>query len=222
MVKPVTGQADNNQLAFYGHPVNSPYRDVEFAQVRLTSGAIERADGQVVGNLYTAGGPAFQPGDLDLAITPSSPNKVRLLDIGTIDDRPAISYAVWRGETGAAQYKVKVYRNGVWSTPPWSLTSGEPFGHAPAIHYLGGMVIGRADRLYSARQNDSTGVWHVEQWRWSESQGTFQFERELARDANRPLVRPYVPARNGQTEVIVQRLVRYDGFTSYDVDTLVL
>jgi hypothetical protein len=221
VAKPVTDDADNNVLAFYGHPVNSPYRDVEFARVRLGSGDVERADGQVVGNLYSAGGPAFRPGDLGAAITPSGSYRVRLLDVSTINGRPAISYAVWPGDTGQAQYKVKMYRSGAWSTPAWSLASGDPFGHSPATHYVGGMMIGREDRLYTARKNNVTGAWYVEQWQWSESQDTFVFERELARDPDRPLVRPYMPARNGQTEVIVQRLNRYDGSTSYDADTLV-
>jgi hypothetical protein len=222
VAKPVTGQADDNLLAFYGHPVNSPYRDVEFARVRLGSGNVERANGQVVGNLYSGDGTNFRPGDLDPAITPSSSYKVRLLDISTINGRPAISYAVWQGETGQAQYKVKMYRSGAWSTPPWSVASGDPFGHDPATHYVGGMVIGRDDRLYTARKDNATDVWYVEQWQWSESQDTFRFEQELARDGQRPLVRPYVPARAGPTEVIVQRLNQYDGFTSYDVDTLIL
>lgn len=221
VVKPVTGDADDNQLAFYGHPVNSSYRNVEFARVRITSGEVTRADGVVLGNLYRPGGPAFRPGDLHPAITPSSAYRVRLLDIGTISGRPAISYAVWRGETGQAQYKVKVYQSGAWSTPPWSLASGDPFGHHPATHYVGGMVIGRNDRLYSARKDNSTGVWYVEQWLWSETHNTFRFERELARDGEHPLVRPYVPARNGPVAVIAQRLEGYDGFTSYDADTLV-
>ncbi len=221
VVKPVTGDADDNLLAFYGHPVNSTSRNVDFARVRLGSGAVERSDGRVVGNLYGSQGPAFRPGDLGAAITPSSSYTVRVLDLGTIDDRPAISYAVWQGATGQASYKVKVYRGGQWSTPPWSLASGDPFGHDPATHYLGGMVIGRDDRLYSARQVNSTGVWYLEQWRWSEQENTFLLEHDLARDADRPLVRPYVPARSGQTEVIAQRLDRYDSYTSYDADTLV-
>jgi hypothetical protein len=84
------------------------------------------------------------------------------------------------------------------------------------------MVIGRDDRLYASRRHDGTGTWYVEQWVWSATQNTLQFERELARDADRPLVRPYVPARRGQTEVVVQRLDSYAGYTSYDADTLVL
>ncbi|HEX6681888.1 MAG TPA: BNR-4 repeat-containing protein [Candidatus Limnocylindrales bacterium] len=222
VVKPVAGDADDNLLAFYGHPVSSPYRNVEFARLRLNTGAVELADGRVVGNLYTAGGPAFGPGDLDLAITPSSGYKVRLLDIGTVNGRPSIAYAVWQGENGQAQYKVKMHRDGAWSTPPWALASGDPFGYIPAIHYLGGAVIGRDDRLYTARKDNSTGVWYVEQWSWSDSQDVFVFDRELARDNARPLVRPYVPARQGRTEVIVQRLITYDGFTAYDADILVL
>jgi hypothetical protein len=221
VTKPVVGEPDSNLLAFYGHPVNSSYRDVEFAGVRLASGSVARADGQVVGNLYTPGGPGFRPGDLHPAITPSTGYKVRLLDIATISGRPAISYAVWQGATGQATYKVKMYRDGAWSTPPWQLATGDPFGHDPATHYVGGTVIGRDDRLYTARRNNGTGVWHVEQWRWSESQATFQLEREVARDADRPLVRPYVPARTGPTEVIAQRLARYEAFTDYDADVLV-
>jgi hypothetical protein len=131
---------------------------------------------------------------------------VRLLDVGIIDGRPAISYAVWQGETGQAQYKVKLYQRGGWRYPPWSVASGDPFGYDPAIHYLGGMVIGPDDRLYTARKDNRTGAWHVEQWRWSG--GAFQLERELARDRDRPLVRPYVPARTGPVEVVVQRLHR--------------
>jgi hypothetical protein len=222
VTKPVTGQADDNLLAFYGHPVNSDYRDVEFGRVRLDSGNIERANGQVIGNLFSPTGPGFRPGDLDPAITPSPGYTVRLLDVATINDRPAISYAVWQGETGQAAYKVKMYREGTWSTPPWELASGDPFGFNPATHYIGGMVIGRDDRLYTSRRHNATGVWYVERWRWSESQDTFLRERELARDADRPLVRPYVPARPGHTEVIVQRLDRYEGFTDFDTDTLVL
>ena len=148
--------------------------------------------------------------------------EVRLLDVGTVHGRPAISYAVWKGSTGQARYKLKTYRDGAWSTPPWLLASGDPFGHGPATHYVGGAVIGRDDRLYTARKDNSTGVWYVEQWAWSETRNTFLRQRVLARDASRPLVRPYVPARRGQTEVIVQRLNRYDGFTRFDADTLVL
>jgi hypothetical protein len=222
VVKPVSGDADANLLAFYGHPVNSTVPDVVFARLRLTSGAVERANGTVVGNLYGAGGPAFRPGDLEQAISPSPTYHVRLLDIGTVGGQPAISYAVWQGATGQAQYKVKLYRSGTWSTPPWSLASGVPFGHDPATHYVGGAVIGRDDRLYTARRHNATGTWYVEQWRWSAAQATFLLEQELARDAQQALVRPYVPARQGETEVIVQRLARYDGYTSYDADTLVL
>jgi hypothetical protein len=221
VVKPVTGDPDTNLLAFYGHPVNSRYRNVEFARVRLTSGAVERADRQVIGNLYSAGGPGFRPGDLRAAITPSSGYTVRLLDIATVSDQPAITYAVWSGGTGQADYKVKLYRNGAWSTPPWSLPSGDPFGFDPATHYVGGAVIGRNDRLYTARKNNSTGMWYVEQWQWSGSQDQFLLERELARDSALPLVRPYMPARTGPTEVIAQRLERYESFTGYDADTLV-
>jgi hypothetical protein len=222
VVKPVTGDADTNLLAFYGHPVNSTFRDVVFARLRLTSAAIERTNATVVGYLFSGTGPAFRPGDLERVITPSSTYRVRLLDIGTVGGQPAISYAVWQGATGQAQYKVKLYRAGTWSTPPWSLASGDPFGHDPATHYVGGAVIGRDDRLYTARKHNATGTWYVEQHRWSAAQDAFLLELELARDAQQPLVRPYVPARQGETEVVVQRLARYDGYTSYDADTLVL
>jgi hypothetical protein len=222
VVKPVTGDADTNLLAFYGHPVNSTFRDVVFARLHLTSGTIERANGTAIGNLGMAGGPAFRPGDLEPVITPSSTYRVRLLDIGTVAGQPALSYAVWQGTTGQAQYKTKRYRAGVWSTPPWSLASGDPFGYDPATHYLGGAVIGRDDRLYTARKHNATGTWYVERWRWSAGEDTYLLDQELARDAQQPLVRPYVPARPGETEVIVQRLERYDGYTAYDADTLVL
>ncbi|MFY1637844.1 hypothetical protein ACN27F_31990 [Solwaraspora sp. WMMB335] len=222
VAKPEPGNANRNLLAFYGHPVNSPYRNVEFARIDLTSGSVERLNGQVLGNLYSTAGPGLRPGQMDPAITPSAGYKVRLLDIGVVGGRPTIAYAVWNGSTGAATYKTKMFLDGAWSTPPWAVPSGDPFGYDPATHYLGGTVIGRADRLYTARQDNSSGTWHVEQWRWSESQRTFVLDRELLRDARLPLVRPYVPARAGQTEVIVQRLVSYTGITSYDADVLVL
>jgi hypothetical protein len=222
VAKPVTGKPDENLLAFYGHPVNSPYRDVEFARVRLDTGAVESADGRPIGNLNDPDGPRLRPGDLGAAISPAAGDTVRLLDIGTLDGRPAIAYAQWQGDAGAPRYRVTMHRDGGWVTPAWSLPSGDPFGHTPAARYLGGAVLGRDDRLYTSRRDNGTGGWHVEQWSWSGAGDTFVLDAELARDDACPLVRPYVPARRGSVEVVVQRLTSYDGYTDHVADILVL
>ena len=218
IAKPVN-DAGESMFAFYGHPVNSRYRNVDLAKIHFDSLDVTTMTGQVVANLFDAGGPGFEPGRLDAAITPTGNHRVRLLDLSTINGRPAICYAVWNGGTSPAAYKVKMYRDGRFVTPPWSLATGDPFGFNPATKYVGGLVVGRGDHLYSARRNNGTGGWHVEQWAWSETQGTFTLDRELARDAHSALARPFVPSQDGATNVIFQRIKHYGGYTDYDIDT---
>jgi hypothetical protein len=212
-----------NYIAFYGHP-NGLYRNVLYAQIKMDTGEISKTDGSVIGNIYTQGGPRLKPNQLEEAIKPTAEFKVRVLDLYVIDNSPAIAYAVWDGSrdtpdvAAPATYKIKWFRDGKWITMPWSLPSGEPFGYTPAIHYLGGLVIGYDNTLYSSREKD--GTWFLEKWQWSPLQNTFVLLEEIARSNEQKLVRPYASARlDGGSEIIFQRLHEYgDTFSSYNSD----
>jgi hypothetical protein len=223
LVKPASNNGDLNHLAVYGHPMSSTFRNVVYAQIHLQSGDVTLANGQVIGSINDPAGPNLRPGQLQAAITPSTGYKVRLLDVDAIRGRPAIAYAVWNAgaaEAGPATYKFKMYQDdNTWKSPPWSLAAGHAFGYDPAIHYLGGMAIGRDNLLYSSRE--SKGTWIFEKWAWSESAGTFKLAKEIARDSTQKLARPCVPAGAGATEVIINRFEKYYSYTNYISDVLV-
>jgi len=223
LVKPASNDGDLNHLAFYGHPVSSEFRNVVYAQIHLQSGDVTLANGRVIGSINDPAGPNLRPEQLQAAITPGTGFKVRLLDVDTIRGRPAIAYAVWNAgaaEDGPATYKFKMYQDdNTWKSPTWSLAAGHTFGNDPAIHYVGGMAIGRDNLIYSSRE--SKGTWIFEKWVWSESAGTFKLANEIARDSTQKLARPYVPARDGATDVIINRFERYYSYTNYISDVLV-
>lgn len=223
LLKPTPGDGDLNHLAFYGHPLTSSFRNVVYAQIHLQSGEVTLVNGQLIGNINDPAGPNLRPEQLQPAITPGTGFKVRLLDVYTIRNRPAIAYAVWNAganEAGPATYKVKMYQdNNTWTTPPWSLAAGAPFGYDPAIHYLGGMAIGRDNSVYTSRETN--GTWIFEKWAWSETLGTFTLAHTIARDTTQKLARPYVPARDGVTAVTINRLQTYTSYTNYVSDILV-
>ena len=60
LIKP-NGTAGVHHLVFYGHPVHSTFRPVEYGAIDFNSGSISRPDGTIVGNLNEPGGPAIQP-----------------------------------------------------------------------------------------------------------------------------------------------------------------
>ncbi len=223
LVKPISDDGDVNHLAFYGHPVSSTFRNVAYAQIHLQSGDVTLTNGQVIGSINDPGGPNLRPEQLQAAITPSTGFKVRLLDVYTIRNRPAIAYAIWNAGVAAdapATYKVEMYQDdNTWKSAPWSLAAGDPFGYNPAVHYIGGMAIGRDNMIYSARE--SNGTWFLEKWAWSESRGTFILADEIARDSTQKLARPYVPAHDGGTDVIINRFEKYSSYTDYISDILV-
>jgi len=223
LVKPASSDGDVNHLAFYGHPLGSTFRNVVYAQIHLQSGDVTLTNGQVIGSINDPPGPNLRPEQLQAAITPSAGFKVRLLDIGTISNRPAIAYAIWNAavaEDAPATYKVEMYQDDdTWKSAPWSVAAGKPFGYNPAVHYLGGMAIGRDNVIYSARESD--GTWTLEKWAWSESQGTIKLEDVIARDSTQKLARPYVPARDGETDLIIDRFETYSSYTNYTSDILV-
>lgn len=222
-VKPISDDGDLNHLAFYGHPLSSTFRNIVYAQIHLHSGDVTLTNGQVIGNINDPGGPNLRPEQLQAAVVPATGFKVRLLDVSTIRNRPAIAYAVWNAavaEDGPATYKVAMYQDdNTWKLAPWSLAAGHQFGYDPAIHYLGGMAIGRGDVIYSARE--SSGTWIFEKWAWSAPQGTFTFVSKIASDSSQKLVRPYVPLRAGGAEVLIDRLETYTSYTNYNSDILV-
>jgi hypothetical protein len=220
LTKPASDDGDLNHLAFYGHPVASTFRNVVYAQIRLGSGDVTLMDGTVLGNLNDPDGPAIRPDQMQPAITPSAGFKVRLLDVGTVNDEPAINYAVWATADGPATYKVKMRQaDNTWATPPWAVPAGAPFGNTPAIHYVGGTSLGRDGLLYSVRNSGT--VWIFEQWVWSETAATFVFADEIARDTTQELARPYVPLYEGAAQVTVNRFAKYATYTDYDSDVLV-
>jgi hypothetical protein len=223
LVKATPNNGDVNHLAFYGHPTNSTFRNIVYAQIHLQSGDVTLANGQVIGNIDDPAGPSLRPEQLQAAVTPSAGFKVRLLDVYTIRNRPAIAYAIWNAQAaqdGPATYKVEMYQDdNTWTSPPWSLAAGAPFGYIPAIQYIGGMAIGHDDVIYSARE--SSGTWIFAKWAWSETLGTFKLANEIARDSTHKLARPYVPARNGETDVTIDRFATYKSYTTYDSDILV-
>jgi hypothetical protein len=223
LVKPASNDGDLNHLAVYGHPLNSTFRNVVYAQIHLRSGDVTLANGQVIGSINDPAGPNLRPEQLQAAITPGAGYKVRLLDVDNVRDRPAIAYAVWNAEAaeaGPATYKFKMYQDdNTWKSSPWALAAGHPFGYDPAIHYVGGVAIGRDNLIYSSRE--SNGTWIFEKWAWSESAGTFKFANAIARDSTQKLARPCVPTGVGATEVIINRFEKYYSYTNYISDVLV-
>jgi hypothetical protein len=223
LVKPASSNGDVNHLAVYGHPLSSTFRNVVYAQIHLQSGDVTLTNGQVIGSINDPGGPNLRPEQLQAAITPGTGFKVRLLDVDTVRGRPAIAYAIWNAavaEDAPATYKVEMYQdNNTWKSPPWSLAAGKPFGYDPAVHYVGGMAIGRDNVIYSARESD--GTWILEKWAWSESEGTIKLADVIARDSTQKLARPYVPARDGETDLTIDRFETYSSYTNYTSDILV-
>lgn len=204
-------------LAHYGHPVNSPWRNVGYARIDVATGAITHADGDPLGNLSEEDGPGITPPEFEAAIVPSGDYRARLLDISSINGRPFIAYAVWLGLEGVATYKVKSRSPaGVWTTADWEMPAGPPFGFNLATHYVGGVAIGRQGRMYSSRKQGST--WIVERWQWNGA--GYDLHSEIDRSTTR-LVRPYAVMGDGDGELVYQRVSHYDGFTDYDSDLIV-
>jgi hypothetical protein len=219
------------QLATYGHPtISTPYRHADYAEIDLATGEVVSSfvaeepgpepgvaaaspDG-VYGNLLDGDvGPALAPGTLPHAISASGSFRIRMLDVGTWDGRPAIAYAVWPGETGPARYKVKVLReSGEWTTSHVDVPSGIPFGYEPATKYLGGMAFDNAGGLVMSRE--SSGRWYLER---HAADGT---RKRLGGGGTAPLARPYVPRGTAAGTFVVQKLNRYDSYTRYDSDLL--
>jgi hypothetical protein len=221
LIKPASDDGDLNHLVFYGHPISSTFRNVVYAQIHLQSGEVTRMDGTVIGNINDPDGPSLLPDQMQAAITPGTGWKVRLLDVGMVAGKPAITYAVWNAavdEAGPATYKVKMYHdNNTWTTPSWVAAAGGVIGYDPAIHYVGGTALGPNGLLYSVRNSGTT--WIFEKWQWNGT--TFVFVNEIARDSTQKLARPYVPLNAGATQVTVVRFSKYVTYTNYDSDVLV-
>jgi BNR repeat-containing family member len=220
LVKPIGTTGLRAHLVFYGHPVGSTYRPVEYGTIDLETGTISRPDGAVVGDLDEPGGPAIQPAELQQVVAPRDSFKVRVLDVSIVGGQPALAYAVWDASTSSqrASYKTKVLDGSTWTTPSWSLASGQPFGYEPEVHYLGGATFGRGGQLYTSR--DANGTWIVQEWRWSSTTRSWTAYREIARSTRYKLVRPHVPLDRGPVDLLIQRVRRYDDFANYDIDIL--
>ena len=224
VIRPDPARPDIYRLATYGHPVTSSYRRVATATINSETSDVLLVDGTVVGNLNASAGPDLEPDELDIAISPSSGFRVRLLDVGTVDDAPAVNYAVWYGDVGDATYKRKRYAgNGVWTSDSWSLPAGREFGFNPATHYLGGAMFTPGGGLVTARQEpvgSTTGTWVVERWEPTANHG-LQLTDEIRR-SSRQAARPYpVTTGDGALHTLVQDMYKYDHFTEYDVDIIV-
>lgn len=185
------------RMFHYGHPNNSPYRDVGYGRVDLGTGSIHRIGGPVLGNLNDVGGPTLLPQVLDLAVSPSTAFTVRMLDVGTIEGNPAVAYAVWKPGISSytPNYKLKRWNGSLWETASWSLDSGVPFGHS----YYGGVAIGNTGQLWTSREAGEE--WIIEQWQYSS--GSVTLVSELAR-ARTKLVRPYAVRGTGPVDMIYQ------------------
>jgi hypothetical protein len=222
LVKPILGQPSRAQLAFYGHPENSEFRDVLHGVIDLDTGRITTVGGADLGDLDSEGGPGLLPvppdgaPGLETAISPSTGYAVRLLDVGTLGGLPAILYVVWTGDE-APHYRVKLRReSGEWSSAPWMPPTGSVFGYRPDTHYHGGAVFARADSVFSSREEG--GQWRVERWDWDPATADLVLAGELSATA-RPVVRPYVPYHDGLVDVIAHELLRYEAYTDYLADT---
>lgn len=219
------------QLAVYGHPtIATPYRYTDYAEVDLRTGVVASSfvasppdpgtgvieatpEGHYGNLLDDESGPALLPGTLPHAISPSGDHRVRLLDVGVMAGRPAMAYAVWRGATGPARYKVKVLGvDGVWRNDAVDVPTGVPFGYSPATKYLGGMVLAGDDSVVLSRER--TGRWYLERHR---TDGTWT---RIGGGGRQPLARPYVPRGAPPGTFVVQKLLRYASFTDYDSDLL--
>jgi hypothetical protein len=221
----ITSQADPADpaivhAAFYCHPVNSAYDDVNYLRLHLDSGAVTGMSGNVLGDLDTVGGPAVDPAALDVAISPSAGWRVRIFDLGFVQGRPAIPFAVWDADpnpAALANYRVKVWTGTAWVTDSWQVPSGPEFGYTPAVHYLGGLALSTSGMLLSSRKDAATGDWVVEQWAFDGS--TFTLVSEVDRSQTR-LIRPRAVEGPGIARMVYQRVPVWATFADWESDLL--
>lgn len=193
-----------------GHPVVSTETRVGYCRLDLVTGEIRDVTGTLLGDLDTADGPDLAPDDLSQAITPSSLHRVRALDVGVVDEQPAIAYAVW-SETSPPRYKIKRWSGSAWVTEGnWELATGEVFGHN--AHYHGGVAITDTGNLVTSRE--SGGVWAVESW--TRSAPGWTFTGTLASGETK-LIRPYA-ARGAETVIWQDAL--WETYRRYYGDTV--
>jgi hypothetical protein len=217
LVKPTaSGTLD---VLFYGHPYNSPFRDVVHTTVDLTTGESPHAPGM---SLWAGDGLNLDPDVMDVVIDPSANFRVRLFDCGydTAGNR-LVAYGVWNHDMGpnaGCTYKVKRQAgDGSWSTAPWEHPAGVVFGYNPEAHYHGGVAVGEDGRLVTS--SEAGGVWTVRRW---EPNGAGNWSAgQVVETSGDPVVRPVLTPVDGKDVLSLLRVQAYDGYQSYDTDILV-
>lgn len=179
---------------------------VGYAQLDLGTGQITLSDGTVIGDLGAAGGPALVPSDFETVAAAPAEQRLRLLDGGVVDGRPAVAYALFpdTGTAGGSYLTARRSASG-WQSQGVLVASGDPF-QPHARRYLGGVVFGTDDQLWTSRED--AGEWVVEQWSWTGSGWTLDFEVDRSTTIT---VRPYavwLPA-TGQARLVYQRIGSY-------------
>jgi len=210
--RPRAGNETVADVLFSPHPPNTTHKRVYYASIDVATGAVRDVTGATVGDMGSAGGPALVPADLSLVLDlTSSTERARTLDVGLLDGRPAIAYAIWDGEEPATPtttvYRVRRWTGGVWTDGDWELTSGVKFGYLLNRQYLGGVAIGRSNDIWTSRE--AAGTWHVE--RWQRSGDGFTLAEEID-SSTAKLIRPYLVAgaSSGPAEIVYQRVSFYD------------
>lgn len=215
MLKPDPDTTSIAHMVAYIRANSGTFHNLGYAQIDLATGAITTAAGGSIGDLDEAAGPDLDlDNELTQAVTTS--DNTRPLDIGVIDGRPAIGYALWVGATGPPTYRVARYNGATWDDVA-VVASGEPFGHDPDARYVGGMAFGRdgEDGVLRTSRQTSDGEWVLERWLWN---GTnFTLMEELARSTDR-LIRPWTIQEAGAGIWMHELYTVYNGYTSFEGD----
>jgi hypothetical protein len=219
VAKPDPADPNTVHMAIGPHPPNTTLRSIHYGTIDLPSGQVRSHTGQVLGNLGATGGPGLPVDTFPAAVELTGTERARTLDVGVVDGQPAIAYAIWEGEAGDPTYRVRRWDGTAWMDVDWEVASGPEFGYLPNRRYLGGVVVGRGDDLFSSRLDG--GAWIVEHWTWNGN--GFDLDQEVDRSGIR-LIRPYVPQGDGPADVVYQRVTHYssEATNDYTGDLLVV
>ena len=203
------------RIASDGHPVSSMWHEIDYGLLNLATGRIWSPANQQVANLYSCTGLPLVRGSLDVAVPPT--DDTRLLDVGaTNGGDPLVVYANWSDAT-AARYETARYDRvkRTWRRSSTLPQTGEPFW-AKSL-YFGGAVVSKDGTLVVSREAAET--WFVERYKLKLGSGWTKTAK-LAR-ATVPIVRPY-PVDGTASDILAQKLVRYNSYTDFCVQPLLL
>lgn len=214
------------RCAIYGHPTLSTFHDIYFCNINMSTGAVTKLDGTVMGNIKTNTSLPIDVTTLDLVYAVGGGEGSRLFDVSS-GTNPEVSFATWTSDTNST------YKYARWTGSAWVvkdvIAAGLSFGLPATTHYLGGSHFKHGSttmgELWVCREASNT--WRISKFvttnggdTWTET--VISTSSDLVGADPRKLVRPNPLPPASTMDVAWFKLRRYgpgsNGYLDYNAD----